>query len=49
LIWDYTDRKPTAINGKFLENGATTIINVLANDNAKGNSIVTILTAPTNG
>nr|WP_315173585.1 Ig-like domain-containing protein [uncultured Flavobacterium sp.] len=50
LIWDYTNRKPILTNDNVtLNSGATTVINVLLNDQAVGTPIVTIITAPING
>jgi hypothetical protein len=50
LIWDYTDRKPIALNDSvYMNNGEAKIVNVLANDTVIGTPIVTIETAPIHG
>jgi hypothetical protein len=49
LVWDYTNRKPIALNDSAsIANGAATTINVLSNDDTKG-PIVTIISDPANG
>jgi hypothetical protein len=50
LVWDYTNRKPIALNDSAsIANGAATTINVLSNDDTKGSPIVTIISDPANG
>jgi hypothetical protein len=52
LIWDYTNRKPNAINDNITltEVGQSQIINVLANDTPNGTPItVTIIVQPEHG
>lgn len=51
LIWDYTNRRPIIEDDyiSILPENSTINIDVLANDDTKGNNVITIITPPVNG
>lgn len=51
LIWDYTNRKPIIQDDyvSILPENSTINIDVLSNDDTKGNNVITIVTPPVNG